>query len=263
MNNALARTGFPATYERVLVPAIFDRWARDLIERARPVGPSDRILDLGCGTGIVSRRLRDRLGGAARVTGVDASAAMLEMARSLAPELEWREANAMALPFDDGSFELVLSQQMLQFVPDRAAALREVRRVLRPGGRVVLSTWRPRGEQPLYEILGTLAEAQFGASSDPRFAFGDGDALRALLVDAGFSDVQVQTVTLTEHYASVPARLFILPMGFTLELPDDERERRLTVLERDVDAAIQRHAVDGGYAFAASANLVTARVAAA
>src|ERR1043165_1116380 len=99
---------FADIFEKVLVPAVFERYARDLVERARPFGPSDRILDLGCGTGIVARILRERLGGAARLTGVDVHAPMLAKAKSIAPDIDWREANAMALPFADRSFEVVL-----------------------------------------------------------------------------------------------------------------------------------------------------------
>src|SRR5688500_13037723 len=113
-------------FETVLVPSVFAPYAQQLIERARPIGPADRVLDLGCGTGIVARLLRERLGGAARIIGLDVSAPMIAKARSIAPEIDWREANAMALPFEDRSIDLVLSQQMLQFVPDRAAALREI-----------------------------------------------------------------------------------------------------------------------------------------
>src|SRR5947207_10766704 len=91
--------------------AVAERYARDLVERARPIGPSDRILDLGCGTGIVARVLRERLGGAASIVGLDASAPMLAKARAIAPEIEWREGNAAALPFPDESFDLVLSQE--------------------------------------------------------------------------------------------------------------------------------------------------------
>src|SRR6266550_4819807 len=106
--------------------ALAERGAHDLVERARPIGASDRILDLGCGTGIVARILRERLGGATSIVGVDASPAMIETARSLAPEIDWREGHAVALPFADESFDLVLCQEMLPFVPDRMAALREV-----------------------------------------------------------------------------------------------------------------------------------------
>jgi len=154
---------------------VVDRYARDLVERARPIGAADRILDLGCGTGIVARILRERLGGAANIVGVDASPSMIEEARSIEPELDWRVGNAMALPFVDGSFDLVLCQEMLQFVPDRLAALREVQRVLSPGGRLLVSTWRPRSEQLF-----------------------DGAALGQALTEAGFTDVRVATVSLTE-----------------------------------------------------------------
>src|SRR4051812_13272329 len=158
MTQALKLPDFADVFERTLVPAIFERYARDLVERARPIGASDRIFDLGCGTGLVARVLRERLGGAANITGLDASAPMLEMARSISPQIDFHEGNAMALPFADDSFELVLCQEMLQFVPDRAGALREVRRVLSPGGRFFVSTWRPRSEQPLHDALGRVAE---------------------------------------------------------------------------------------------------------
>jgi SAM-dependent methyltransferase len=143
--------------------------------RVRPIGASDRILDLGCGTGVIARILRERLGGAANIVGVDASLPMIEKARSIEPELDLRLGNAIALPFADGSFDLVLCQEMLQFVPDRTAALREARRVLSPGGRFLVGIWRPRNEQP----------------------FG-GAALGDALTEAGFTDVCVETVFLTE-----------------------------------------------------------------
>src|SRR6185503_4695510 len=136
-------------FERLLVPALFERYARDLVERARPFGPSDRILDLGCGTGIVARVLRERLGGAATLTGLDVNAGMIAKARSIAPDIEWVEGSAIALPFADRSFDVVLAQQVLQFVPDRDAAVREIRRVLAPGGRVLAATWRPRRYLPM------------------------------------------------------------------------------------------------------------------
>src|SRR6476620_5537754 len=99
MEQAQKLPDFADIFEKVLVPAVFERYARDLVERARPFGPSDRILDLGCGTGIVARILRDRLGGAAPITGADVNAQMIAKARSLAPDITWVEANAVALPF--------------------------------------------------------------------------------------------------------------------------------------------------------------------
>src|SRR6476620_1406313 len=105
MEQAQKLPDFADVFERVLVPAIFDRYARDLVDRARPIGPSDRILDLGCGTGIVARVLRERLGGGAHLTGIDVNAGMLAKARSIAPDIHWIEGNAVALPVAERSFE--------------------------------------------------------------------------------------------------------------------------------------------------------------
>jgi ubiquinone/menaquinone biosynthesis C-methylase UbiE len=142
--------------------------ASDLVERARPIGPSDRILDLGCGTGSIARVLRERLGGAASIAGVDVSAAMIEAARSIAPELEFLQVNAVALPFADGSFDLVLCQDLLRLGPDLLAALCQVRRILSAGGRLIASTWSL-----------------------------DGLALDEVLQEAGFIEIRTETVPAT------------------------------------------------------------------
>lgn len=214
MEHAQKLPNFADTFERVLVPAVFDRYARDLVERARPFGPSDRILDLGCGTGIVARILRERLGGAARITGLDVNAEMIAKARSLAPEIEWHEGNAVALPFADRSFEVVIAQQVLQFVPDRAAALREIERVLVPGGRLIASTWRARPHQPLFEALGAIAEKYLGPGNDKRWTL-EGPELCALVDHAGFVDAKLDTASLEEHYAAFPIGPSTAAAGYT------------------------------------------------
>lgn len=123
-------------YERYLVPAIFLPSGEDLIRRAAPVG-EERVL-VACGTGAVARQVAPLVGTGGMVVGLDLSPAMLAVARGLpvpgGAAIEWREGSAGALPFPEGSFDLVLCQQGLQFFPDRAAALRDMRRVLRPGG---------------------------------------------------------------------------------------------------------------------------------
>lgn len=214
MEHAQALPNFAETFERVLVPAIFERYARDLVERARPLGPSDRILDLGCGTGIVARILRERLGGGARITGLDVNAQMIAKAKAIAPDIEWREGNATALPFADGSFEVVLAQQVLQFVPDRAAALREIKRVLVPGGRLIASTWRARAYQPLFEALGVIAEKYLGPGSDKRWTL-EAAELRDLAGEAGFVDVKLDLASLEERYPAFPIGPSTAAAGYT------------------------------------------------
>jgi ubiquinone/menaquinone biosynthesis C-methylase UbiE len=143
----------------------------DLVQRARPIGPADRILDLGCGTGAVAHVLLGRLGAAASITGVDVNPAMLATARAGAPGIAWVEGHAAALPFAGGSFELVLCQHMLQFAPELPAVLREAHRVLAPGGRLIASAWAfPHARSSL-----------------------EGEGLRVALTEAGFNEVLLDT----------------------------------------------------------------------
>jgi ubiquinone/menaquinone biosynthesis C-methylase UbiE len=255
---AQRQPNFADAYERTVVPAIFDRYARDLIERARPIGASDRILDLGCGTGIVSRILRERLGGAANIVGVDVSAPMIEKARSVAPEVDFRQANAMDLPFPDGSFDIVLCQEMLQFVPDRLAALREVRRVLMPGGRFITSAWRPRSEQPFFEALGRVAERHLGKSNDARWSL-DGAELGRCLAEAGFADIHLETVSFTDRFREFSTRMNAMASNFDLTaLSEADKERRFAAVEADSAEVFARFALDDGFGAPSVANVATA-----
>jgi len=260
MEANLRQPDFADVVERLLVPGIFEPYARDLVERARPFGPSDRVLDLGCGTGIVSRVLRERLGGAARLAGVDLNPAMVARARSIAPDVEWHQGDAVELPFPDASFEVVLAQQVLQFTRDRKAAVREIRRVLAAGGRVIASTWRPREHQPLHHALGLVAERHLGPSNDKRWSL-DGEQLCALFVEAGFAAVRVDTVSLTEQYRQFPVRLSAMAANHDLTaFPEEERERRWAAVESESAAVLAGFAVTGGFASPSITNLAVARV---
>lgn len=257
MEQAQKLPDFADVFERVLVPAIFERYARDLVDRARPIGPSDRILDLGCGTGIVARVLRERLGGGAHLTGIDINAGMLAKARSIAPDITWVEGNAMALPVPDRAFELVLAQQVIQFTPDHAAAVREIRRVLAPGGRVLAATWRPRKHQPLFDALGTIAEKHLGPDKDKRMSL-DGDALRALFEAAGFIDVKLEEVSLEERFApgSFPIQGNLGGAGYSNIPP----ETMATIVAESNAAISAFSAADGTITQRSVTNVLSARV---
>ena len=127
-----------APYERVMVPAVFGPWGKDLLDTvALPAGT--RVLDVACGTGIVARLVALQVGPTGRVVGLDANEAMLTVARaqpqSTGAQVEWQQGDATRLPFRDAEFGAVLCQQGLQYVPDRPAALQEMKRVLASGGR--------------------------------------------------------------------------------------------------------------------------------
>jgi ubiquinone/menaquinone biosynthesis C-methylase UbiE len=137
-------TGTPGEiYEEHIVPAVTARWTPEFVE-LMSLRFGERALDVACGTGVVTRELPHRVGKTGRVVGLDISPGMLATARAIAPNLpvEWIEGNASKMPLPDGSFDVVVAQQGLQFLPDKPAALAEMRRVLTPGGRLLLSVWR-------------------------------------------------------------------------------------------------------------------------
>ena len=189
---------FADIFENMLVPSIFRPWGNDMLDRV-PISARDRVLDVGCGTGILARLVRDRAGRHTHVEGVDLSALMIAKARSLAPDMTWHEAGAEKMPLPDGSFDVVLCQQAYQFFPDREAASREMHRVLAKGGRIAVSTWRPIEECELFHGLDQAATTLFGPRLDRRHSFGDGTAIAAILSDAGFKQAGAQVSTAREN----------------------------------------------------------------
>jgi len=189
-------TGTPAEiYEQHMVPAIFARWAPDLVEAAR-VRPGGRALDVACGTGAVTRILSERVGPAGAVVALHINPGMLAAARVAAParNIEWREGSAVSLPIPDGTFDHVLCQQGLQFFPDKPAALAEMRRVLKPGGRLALACWRSVEHMPGYLALEQALARRIGPEKAalPPFALGDGENIRRLVIGAGFREVTIR-----------------------------------------------------------------------
>lgn len=203
---------FADRYQSVLVPVIFEPWAKELIRRASPHG-GEHILDLACGTGVVTREV-SKLGlSLGSQTAVDHSADMLEVARALAAELEldvdWVEADAGSLPFADDRFDLAFCQQALQFFPNRAAALRELRRVMRKGGRVVFCVQQGLSANPMLRAQTTALEKHVGLEAGAAVraicALPDCEEIRNLFAKAGFRDVEVETVALTVHHPDARA----------------------------------------------------------
>jgi ubiquinone/menaquinone biosynthesis C-methylase UbiE len=127
-------------YEGLHVPALFQQWAPRLVEAAG-VRSGHRVLDVACGTGVLAREAAATVGGDGFVAGLDASPGMLAVAERLAPEIEWRRGAAESLPYEDRSFDAVVSQFGLMFFRDRSAALREMSRALAPGGRLAVAVW--------------------------------------------------------------------------------------------------------------------------
>jgi ubiquinone/menaquinone biosynthesis C-methylase UbiE len=138
-----------ARYDR-FIRAAMEPWIDDLILAAR-CKEGDRVLDVACGTGFIAKRVNGASGVTCEITGIDLNEPMLNIARQ-EPAIDWRLGSAIAMPFPDGSFDVVC-QQGLQFFPDRQAAMRELARVLSPGGRLSLKVWGPLERQVFFKTL--------------------------------------------------------------------------------------------------------------
>ncbi|HWH35872.1 MAG TPA: methyltransferase domain-containing protein [Acidimicrobiales bacterium] len=186
----------PENYERHFVPAIGEPVARRLLESAR-LRPGERVLDVACGTGIVTRLAAAAVGPGGSVAGLDANPGMLAVARTASgpAPIDWHQGPAEQLPLAEQTFDAVVCSMGLQFFSDRQGALGEMHRVLAPGGRVVLCT--PGPTPPLFEAIdeALVAHAGPGASMFVHavFSISDPDEVRNLLVAAGFEGVAVET----------------------------------------------------------------------
>ena len=258
----------PENYERYLVPSIFGPWAKDLVEIAQ-LQAGERVLDVACGTGIVARTAALILGSGGRAIGLDLSAPMLAVARSAAAaeglSIDWQEGSAVKLPLTDAACDVVLCQQGLQFFPDRPAVLREMHRVLRSGGRLVLSVWtgidRSPGFAALAEALKHRISSEAGAlmTSGP-FGLSRAEELQSLVAKANFRDVNIGTAAKMLQYPS--ARDFVLRYvagsalgGFFATV--DERVR--SALLDDVTLALSNYVSDHGLAFPIESNMLVAQ----
>ena len=256
----------PEAYERHLVPAIFTPWAKDLLTRVG-LHTGERVLDVACGTGIVARLAAARVGEAGHVVGVDLNTGMLDMARAqplpAGARVEWQKGDATILPCDDATFDVVCCQQGFQFIPDKAAALREMYRVLVPGGRLALSVWRSLVHNPFARLMADMLERHIGpeaAGMRAPCSFGDAEALRSLLTETGFDAVHISIVILTLRHASpatyLRGQLAALPFAATIDALDADAQAALL---DDLLSTFQPYTDDDGLAAPFEAHVAMAR----
>ena len=235
-------------YEQYAVRYMMGPWAPELVELAT-LSSGERVLDLACGTGLVARLAAPQVGSTGQVTGLDFNAGMLGVARSRSPPsgaaISWVEGNAVAMDLPDASFDAILCQQGLQFFPDKLAALREMHRVLVPGGRVLLSVWKSAG--PYNIAVGEALERHVGAEAASKYRASrivpDADALRRMFAEARFREVHirpsVKAIQLPQIETFVLAHLSASPVaGAIAALGEGTRAD----LAKQVKVALQRYA---------------------
>ncbi|WP_152208179.1 methyltransferase domain-containing protein [Marinobacter changyiensis] len=194
------------TYEKLLAPALFSEWAHRLADAAE-IRQGQHILDVACGTGILARVIAERVGTDGSVSGVDANPGMLAVANRIAPEIEWREGDAEALPYEDASFDAVLCQFGLMLFSSPKTALQEMQRVLRPGGNLTTAVFGSLDDLPDYAAVAEVYERVVNKSVADAlrmpFSMGDRDALASVFANAGISSIKMETEEGTACFSSV------------------------------------------------------------
>jgi len=250
--------GAAEVYEAKFVPAIFAEWGPRTADGAR-VAAGDRVLDVACGTGVVARECVRR---GARVTGVDLNEGMLKVARRLAPDIDYVSGDAASLPFNDEAFDVVACQFALMFFPEPVRAVAEMARVLRPGGRIGLSTWSVIEKTPVYVVLRDLLSRHLdeaaGAVMQAPFTFGDEGRLNEIFAEAGLTGVEFKTDTGAMKFESVADLVATEVRGSPLAERFDDAA--LAALTADAEREMAGLESDGpGFVFPASAIVVSAR----
>ena len=262
--------GYPAeSYENYMVPGLFAPWASYLVQYAN-AQPGERVLDVACGTGIVARHIAPRLGAQGMVIGLDLNLDMINVARAAAQReglaIGWRVSPAEELQFPDGSFDLVVCQFGLMFFTDRHKALTEMHRVLRTGGRAVVSVWQGLDRHPFYQTLHEVSKHHLGKSSvQAVFSLGDSDELRRLLIEAGFQHVEIEPASITARFSNPEA---FLAWEIDVDLADTpalqhldapEQQVILATVRLDMQAALHAVMQDGQVVFESYAYIAHAK----
>lgn len=261
----------PEKYERYIVSTLSAALAQDLVTLAT-LKPGERILDVACGTGTVTRHAALAVGSTGEVTGLDINDGMLSMARTVPPpagaSITYRVGSAMAIPFPQATFDVVLCQHGFEFFPDRNQSLQEMSRVLTAEGRLGLRVWGALEHQAFHmAVLAALDRHLWDGQDGPSrtvfaqpFSLWDAEELRALVVDADFRDIDVRVSTvpirLEADHADILGYLSALPIGS--EIAAMEETVRSAMLN-DILTALYPFVDGEGLVIPAESHVVLAR----
>jgi len=211
-------------YERDFVPLLFGEWGPKMADAAN-IGPGDRVLDVGCGTGVFAREAASRVGPKGHVTGIDLNESMLAVAKRMRPEIDWRLGDATTLPFDDESFDVVGSQFVLMFIADRVGFVKEMWRTVAPGGQLAVAVWMAFEDSPhdmaLAEIGGRLMGLDAAKAFEAPYVLGNPGELLGIFHDAGLDNAELMTLDGRCQAVSIDEMLRIWVKGWVLADIDD------------------------------------------
>ena len=246
-------------YDEFFLPALFAAWAPRVVAAAA-LQPGQRVVDVACGTGVLAMEAALATSPGGHMVGVDLNPGMLAVARRKAPDIDWLEAPAEALPFETESFDAAVSQFGLMFFEDKPAAIAEMWRVVRPGGRFVIAVWDSLDHTPGYSAVTSLLARLFGgdvaALLKSPYSLGDPNTLRALFARAGVTEFEVQRMPGEACFPSIRAWMHSDVRGWTLanELDDEQYERLVAEAAVELNRFVT---ADGSVRFAHPALIAT------
>lgn len=246
-------------YEDFFVPALFQQWAGRVADAAH-IQKGQHVLDVACGTGILARTIAERLGEGSSIVGLDINDGMLAVAAHKAPSIDWRHGTAEALPFDNDSFDVVVSQFGLMFFENRPLALQEMVRALRPRGHFAIAVWDSLDHTPGYFTLVNLLQRLFGEavanSLRAPFVLGEPQVLRKLFSEAGIPEATITTVRGTAHFPSIQSWVYTDVKGWVLA--DMLNDRQFELLLREAEQTLSSYVTpEGEVIFDAPAHIIS------
>lgn len=272
LTDFLAHRSLTEMYDTYWVRCLIEPFAQDLAALA---APGQQVLDVGCGTGVVTRLLADRVGPAGRTVGLDPTPFMLEQARAASaqsPTIEWQDGAAEAMPFPDGAFDVVVSNQGWQYLTDRPASFREMHRVLKPGGTLGGSVWSGSQGQKCHAVLEAGLGQYLGAECVPLHAwtFGGVEVLRSLAEDTGFTIRSLGQTTHNARFQSIEEYVYAvitssgrtaadgsMAMGM-VDLEDASFEPKVDALVADMERELTEFVTADGFVFPYASDVLVA-----
>lgn len=246
-------------YEEFFVPALFQEWTGRVTDQAE-IKAGEKVLDVACGTGVLARTVVERVGDSGSVIGLDVNAGMLAVAHRKAPQIKWRQGQAETIPFDDATFDAVVSQFGLMFFADRKVAIREMVRVLKSKGKLAVAVWDTLENTPGYLAMVSLLARLFGdeVANGIRapYILGDTAELQDLFTDVGLSDVAINTSMGHARFDSIEKWVYTDIKGWVLaDVLDDEQ---VELLINEGKTALSKFVTDGGQViFKAPAHIIS------
>ena len=252
-------------YSSFLVPALIFPATQQLIKLA-DLKSGSKVLDVACGTGVVARNVAPTVGLEGKVIGIDIYPEMLDIARSIAEQegisIEWQRGDVVEMPFEDETFDVALCQQGLQWFPDRLAALQEIGRVLKSGGRLAFSVFTRIEDTPGYAILVNAIQRHAGeeAAVDRRkiFSLGGAAEIRRLLEAAGFRDISIEVFDYFSRFPSPDEFLRQEIASWTIRVTADMDDDTRRAFIDDVRSWLQTYTEEEGLNFPCRTNLALA-----